>query len=101
MVGLADVSHRRMGGFSLGVRQWLGIAVALLGDPPVLVFDEPINGLDPERSLWVRELLRSFADEGRRGGGGGDGEDHAEGHRPEDHHGNEEHCGEGEHDSER
>jgi len=65
MVGLTDVARRRMGGFSLGMRQRLGIAVALLGDPAVLVFDEPINGLDPEGILWVRELLRSLAAEGR------------------------------------
>ena len=65
MVGLTEVAHRRMGGFSLGMGQRLGIAVALLGDPAVLVFDEPINGLDPEGILWVRELLRSLAREGR------------------------------------
>jgi ABC-2 type transport system ATP-binding protein len=64
-VGLADVGHRRMGGFSLGMGQRLGIATAMLGDPAVLIFDEPINGLDPEGILWVRELLRSLASEGR------------------------------------
>jgi ABC-2 type transport system ATP-binding protein len=64
-VGLADVARRRIGGFSLGMRQRLGIAAALLGDPPVLVFDEPINGLDPEGVLWVRGLFRRLASEGR------------------------------------
>jgi len=65
MVGLTEVAHRRVGTFSLGMGQRLGIAVALLGDPQVLIFDEPINGLDPEGILWVRHLLRSLADEGR------------------------------------
>ena len=65
MVGLTDVAHRRAGTFSLGMGQRLGIAAALLGDPQVLIFDEPINGLDPEGILWVRHLLRSLADEGR------------------------------------
>ena len=65
MVGLSDVAHRRAGTFSLGMAQRLGIAAALLGDPQVLIFDEPINGLDPEGILWVRHLLRSLADEGR------------------------------------
>jgi len=64
-VGLAGVSGRRIGGFSLGMKQRLGIAAALLGDPPVLVFDEPINGLDPEGVLWARGLFRRLADEGR------------------------------------
>ncbi len=64
-VGLADVAGRRAGGFSLGMKQRLGIAAALLGDPPVLVFDEPINGMDPEGVLWVRHLLRRLAAEGR------------------------------------
>jgi ABC-2 type transport system ATP-binding protein len=64
-VGLTEVAHRRTGAFSLGMGQRLGIAAALLGDPPVLIFDEPINGLDPEGILWVRHLLRSLADEGR------------------------------------
>ncbi|KAA2265214.1 ATP-binding cassette domain-containing protein [Solihabitans fulvus] len=64
-VGLADVARRRIGGFSLGMRQRLGIATALLGDPPVLLFDEPINGLDPEGVLWVRRLFRRLAAEGR------------------------------------
>ena len=65
MVGLTEVAHRRAGEFSLGMGQRLGIAAALLGDPEVLIFDEPINGLDPEGILWVRHLLRSLADEGR------------------------------------
>ncbi|MFJ1831254.1 AAA family ATPase, partial [Streptomyces sp. NPDC088178] len=55
----------RIGGFSLGMKQRLGIATALLGDPPVLMFDEPINGMDPEGVLWVRRLLRRLAAEGR------------------------------------
>jgi ABC-2 type transport system ATP-binding protein len=64
-VGLAEVSRRRVGQFSLGMGQRLGIAAALLGQPDVLIFDEPINGLDPEGILWVRRLLRTLADEGR------------------------------------
>jgi ABC-2 type transport system ATP-binding protein len=64
-VGLAAVAHRRIGGYSLGMRQRLGIAGALLGDPPVLLFDEPINGLDPEGVHWVRGLFRRLAGEGR------------------------------------
>jgi ABC-2 type transport system ATP-binding protein len=64
-VGLAQAAHRRIGGFSLGMKQRLGIAGALLGDPPVLLFDEPLNGLDPEGVRWVRELFRGLADEGR------------------------------------
>jgi ABC-2 type transport system ATP-binding protein len=63
--GLAGVARRRIAGFSLGMKQRLGIAVALLGDPPVLVFDEPLNGLDPEGVKWIRELFRSLAAEGR------------------------------------
>ncbi|WP_435059607.1 ABC transporter ATP-binding protein [Streptomyces sp. bgisy060] len=64
-VGLTEVATRRIGGFSLGMKQRLGIATALLGDPPVLVFDEPINGMDPEGVLWVRRLFRRLAAEGR------------------------------------
>lgn len=64
-VGLTEVARRRAGQFSLGMGQRLGIAAALLGDPEVLIFDEPINGLDPEGILWVRHLLRTLADEGR------------------------------------
>jgi ABC-2 type transport system ATP-binding protein len=64
-VGLADAARRRIGGFSLGMKQRLGIAAALLGDPPVLLFDEPLNGLDPEGVRWVRDLFRRLAAEGR------------------------------------
>ncbi|ATL31700.1 ABC-type multidrug transport system, ATPase component [Streptomyces formicae] len=64
-VGLAEVAGRRVGGYSLGMRQRLGIATALLGDPPVLLFDEPLNGLDPEGVKWVRGLFRRLAAEGR------------------------------------
>ncbi|MGX1506859.1 UNVERIFIED_CONTAM: ABC-2 type transport system ATP-binding protein [Streptomyces graminofaciens] len=64
-VGLAGAARRRIGGYSLGMRQRLGIAVALLGDPPVLLFDEPLNGLDPEGVKWVRGLFRQLAAEGR------------------------------------
>ncbi|KJK59314.1 ABC transporter ATP-binding protein [Saccharothrix sp. ST-888] len=64
-VGLAEAAGRRIGGFSLGMKQRLGIATALLGDPPVLMFDEPINGMDPEGVLWVRRLFRRLAAEGR------------------------------------
>ncbi|MFI1394309.1 ATP-binding cassette domain-containing protein [Streptomyces sp. NPDC020681] len=64
-VGLAEVARRRVGGFSLGMKQRLGIATALLGDPPVLLFDEPLNGLDVEGVLWVRGLFRRLAAEGR------------------------------------
>ncbi len=65
MVGLTDVAGKKVGGFSLGMHQRLGIASALLGDPPVLLFDEPVNGLDPEGIQWVRTLVRQFAEEGR------------------------------------
>lgn len=64
-VGMADAAGRRIGGFSLGMKQRLGIAAALLGDPPVLLFDEPLNGLDPEGVRWVRNLFGRLAGEGR------------------------------------
>jgi ABC-2 type transport system ATP-binding protein len=64
MVGLSDVAAKRVGGFSLGMGQRLGIASALLGDPRVVVLDEPVNGLDPEGVLWVRNLLKGLAAEG-------------------------------------
>jgi ABC-2 type transport system ATP-binding protein len=64
-VGLADVADRAVGGFSLGMRQRLALAVALLGDPQVLVLDEPGNGLDPEGIAWLRAFLRGFARQGR------------------------------------
>lgn len=65
LVGLHQVARTRVGGFSLGMRQRLGIATALLGNPRVVLFDEPVNGLDPEGVLWVRTLLKSLAAEGR------------------------------------
>jgi ABC-2 type transport system ATP-binding protein len=64
-VGLGSAARRKAGGFSLGMRQRLGIAGAMLGDPPVLLFDEPFNGLDPEGTAWIRGFLRSLAAEGR------------------------------------
>ncbi|NEK60039.1 ABC transporter ATP-binding protein [Geodermatophilus sabuli] len=64
LVGLTDAARRRVGGYSLGMRQRLGIAGALLADPPVLVFDEPANGLDPEGIRWMRDLLRGHAARG-------------------------------------
>jgi ABC-2 type transport system ATP-binding protein len=65
MAGLEDVAGKRVGGFSLGMGQRLGIASALLGDPSVLALDEPVNGLDPEGVLWIRNLLKGLAAEGR------------------------------------
>jgi ABC-2 type transport system ATP-binding protein len=65
MVGLDSVARRRVKGFSLGMHQRLGLAAALLGDPPVLLLDEPVNGLDPEGVRWLRVFLKSMAAEGR------------------------------------
>jgi ABC-2 type transport system ATP-binding protein len=65
LVGLEEVGRKRAGAFSLGMGQRLGIAAALLGDPATLLFDEPVNGLDPEGIIWVRTLLKSFAAQGR------------------------------------
>jgi ABC-2 type transport system ATP-binding protein len=65
IVGLSAAAHRRAGGYSLGMAQRLGIAAALLGDPGVLLLDEPVNGLDPEGIRWIRTLLRKLAAEGR------------------------------------
>jgi len=65
LVGLQDVAGKRAGGFSLGMGQRLGIAAALLGDPQVMLLDEPVNGLDPEGVLWIRNLMKQLAAEGR------------------------------------
>jgi ABC-2 type transport system ATP-binding protein len=65
IVGLSDVAGKRVGTFSLGMNQRLGIAAALIGDPDTVMFDEPINGLDPEGILWIRNLMKSLAAEGR------------------------------------
>src|SRR3984957_19812283 len=65
MVGLASAAERRAGQFSLGMGQRLGVAAALLGDPAVLLLDEPVNGLDPEGVRWIRNLLKSLAAQGR------------------------------------
>ncbi|MCK9903650.1 hypothetical protein CC117_28890 [Parafrankia colletiae] len=64
-VGLSAAARRRVGGWSLGMKQRLGVAVALLGDPPILMLDEPMNGLDPEGMVWFRGLVRNLRDEGR------------------------------------
>jgi ABC-2 type transport system ATP-binding protein len=64
-VGLAAAARRKAGGYSLGMRQRLGIAAAMLGDPPALMFDEPFNGMDPEGIIWMRSLLRDLAAQGR------------------------------------
>jgi ABC-2 type transport system ATP-binding protein len=64
LVQLAEAAGRRVGGFSLGMRQRLGLATALLADPEILILDEPANGLDPEGVRWLRDLLRGFAAEG-------------------------------------
>jgi ABC-2 type transport system ATP-binding protein len=64
LVGLADVATRRAGGFSLGMAQRLGLAQALLGDPPVVILDEPANGLDPDGIIWIRTFMRYLADQG-------------------------------------
>ncbi|MBO2456840.1 ATP-binding cassette domain-containing protein [Actinomadura sp. LCR2-06] len=65
LVGLGRAARRKAGGYSLGMRQRLGIAAAMLGDPPVIIMDEPFNGMDPEGIIWMRGLLRSLAAEGR------------------------------------
>lgn len=65
LVRLGDAARRRTGGFSLGMSQRLGIAAALLGDPPIVILDEPVNGLDPDGVQWVRNLVKSPASEGR------------------------------------
>jgi ABC-2 type transport system ATP-binding protein len=65
LVGLTEVARKRVKGFSLGMGQRLGIAAALLGDPKIMIFDEPVNGLDPEGILWIRNLMKMLAGEGR------------------------------------
>ena len=65
MVGLGEAARRKAGGYSLGMRQRLGIAAAMLGDPAALIMDEPFNGMDPEGIVWMRGFLRGLAAEGR------------------------------------
>ncbi|MFW0789359.1 ABC transporter ATP-binding protein [Gordonia sp. CPCC 205333] len=65
MVGLSDVAGKRAGGFSLGMSQRLGLAAAMIGDPAVLLFDEPVNGLDPEGIVWIRNFMKQLAAQGR------------------------------------
>src|SRR5262249_23735805 len=65
LVGLTDVAGQRIGTFSLGMCQRLGIAAALLGDPQIVIFDEPVNGLDPDGILWIRNLMKTLAAQGR------------------------------------
>ncbi len=65
LTGLEAVANRRVRGYSLGMKQRLGLAVAMLGDPPTLMFDEPVNGLDTEGIAWIRQLLKALAAEGR------------------------------------
>jgi ABC-2 type transport system ATP-binding protein len=65
LVGLGKAARRRARGYSLGMRQRLGIAAAMLGDPPILIMDEPFNGMDPEGIIWMRGFLRGLAAEGR------------------------------------
>ncbi|MBF4162923.1 ATP-binding cassette domain-containing protein [Nocardioides acrostichi] len=65
MVGMSEAAGRKVGGYSLGMRQRLGLATALLADPPALVLDEPVNGLDPEGIVWLRQFLRHLAEQGR------------------------------------
>ena len=65
LVGLTEVAGKKAGGFSLGMSQRLGLAAALLGDPKVLLFDEPVNGLDPEGIVWIRKFMQRLAAEGR------------------------------------
>lgn len=64
LVGLSGAAHRTVGGYSLGMRQRLGVAIALIGDPETLILDEPVNGLDPEGIHWIRTLIRGFAADG-------------------------------------
>ncbi len=68
LVGLASVARRKAGGYSLGMRRRLGSAAALLGDPPIIMLDEPFNGMDPDGIIWMRRFLRSLAAQGRGGG---------------------------------